>query len=398
MQDFEFCSYTRFIFGRDSEKSVGKVLKEEGANTVMVVHDPGRFLYDSGLLNNINESLSNSGLKILELGNVKPNPLISYAEEGIKAARENNVDYLLAVGGGSVIDTAKSISAGITYDGPLWDLFEGNGGKTDPSKKIPVAVILTNPATGSESGYGCMMDNNELQIKGALTSAGNWLRPEICFMNPELTFSLPASISGTSIVDMYSHIAERYFCNTPEIGVIDYMSEAAMRYLVENGHKVIEEPADYETRANIMWVGSIAHNDTLGVGRKKDMASHDIGHVLSALYDTPHGNTISIIMPSWMRHIYKNDLPRFVRYAKEVFGIENTGPDDENAAFAGIEATQEWFEYMGCPTGFSAGRIPTEDVERIVNKAVKPNGRPTGRCYFLYHDDVEAIVKDAASR
>lgn len=396
-QDFDFCSYTHFIFGKDAEKKVGKTLKDEGAKTVMLLHDPGQFLYESGLLHNVTANLLDAGLKVVEMGGVKPNPLVTYAEECIRVARQEGVDYLVSLGGGSVIDTGKAIAAGITYDGPLWDMCEGGPGKGDPSKRLRHAVILTNPATGSESGYGCMIDNAELQVKGALTGAGNWLRPDYCFMNPELSYSLPPRATGAGIVDMFSHAAERYFCNDPSFGLIDYMAEGLMRYLVENGRRVIDDPKDYEARGNIMYTGSVAHNDTVGVGRKKDMGTHDIAHVLSALYDTPHGVTISIIMPSWMRHVYKRDVERFARFGKEVFGVAES--DDKQAmARAGIAAMEAWFEQMLCPTGFKGGNIPVEDVEKIAAKATKPDGKAVGRCYALYHDDILAIIRDAASR
>ena len=392
MRDFEFCSYTRFYFGKGVEDKVGEVLKAEGATTVMLFHDPGKFLVESGLLPRVLANLEAAGLKVVVKGDVKPNPVVDYAEECRDIVRQEGVDYLLALGGGSVIDTAKAVSAGAAFDGPIWDLFEGGPGKADPARKIPEAVILTNPATGSESGYGCMIDNTELQVKGALTGAGNWLRPEICFMNPELSFTMPPRLTGMGVVDMFSHAAERYFCNA-ELGVLmDYMTEGFLRYLVENGHKVIEDPNDYETRANIMWAGSVAHNDTLGIGRGKDMGTHAIAQVLSALYDTPHGVTIGIIMPSWMRLVCKKDPERFARYAVQVFGVED-GPDKLAVAMKGIEATEKWFQEMRVPTGFREGNIPQE-VERIAAKV----GPKTGRCYPINADEILEIVKDAASR
>lgn len=392
MKDFEFCSYTRFFFGKNAEEKLGTVLKENGADTVMLLHDPGKFLYESGLLEKLIDNLVQAGLKVVEMGNVKPNPVISYVEECKETVLQRKVNYIVALGGGSVIDTAKAVSAGMGYDGDLWDLFEGGPGKADPSRKLPVAVVLTNPATGSESGYGCMIDNPKLQVKGALTGAGNWLRPELCFMNPELTYSLPARLTGMGIVDMFSHAAERYFSNAELGSLMDYMTEGLMRYLVENGHKVLENPEDYETRGNVMWAGSVAHNDTLGIGRGKDMGTHAIAQVLSALYDTPHGITIAIIMPSWMRHIYKRDVKRFARYAQEVFGISPQGSDEETA-LKGIEATAEWFRKMCCPTGFKEAGIPVEDVEKIARMA----GPKAGRCYPMDEEDILAVVKDAAS-
>ena len=393
MKDFEFCSYTRFIFGHDADKKIGAVLKTEGAKKVMLLHDPGEFLYTSGLLAAIIGNLEAAGLQVVEKGNVKPNPVISYVEECLADAKAEQVDWLLALGGGSVIDTAKAVAAGAGYDGDLWDLFEGGPGKADASRKLPIAVVLTNPATGSESGYGCMIDNTELKVKGALTGAGNWLRPEICFMNPELTYSLPGRLTGMGIVDMFSHAAERYFSNAELGGLMDYMTEGVLKYLVENGHKCIENPQDYETRANIMWAGSVAHNDTVGIGRGKDMGTHTIAQVLSALYDTPHGITIAIIMPSWMRCVYKRDVERFARYAVQVFGVED-GPDREAVALAGIEATEKWFHDMRCPIGFIEGNIPTNELELIAEKA----GPKCGRCYPIGAEEILSIVKDAASR
>ncbi len=393
MKDFDFCSYTRFLFGKDADEKLGTVLKENGAETVMLLHDPGKFLYESGLLDRIMGNMVRAGLKVVEMGDVKPNPIIGYVEECKEMALKKGVNYLVALGGGSVIDTAKAVSAGMGYDGDLWDLFEGGPGKADPARKLPVAVVLTNPATGSESGYGCMIDNPELQVKGALTGAGNWLRPEICFMNPELTYSMPPRLTGMGIVDMFSHAAERYFSNAELGSLMDYMTEGLLRYLVENGHLALDDPKDYEARGNIMWAGSVAHNDTLGIGRGKDMGTHAIAQVLRALYDTPHGVTIAIIMPSWMRQVYKRDVKRFARYAEKVFGIENNG-NDEETALKGIEATEKWFQEMRCPVGFQEAGLPTDELEKIAEMA----GPRAGRCYPVEGDEILAIVKDAASR
>ena len=391
--DFDYHLSTYFIFGKDAEKRVGTELVKDGAKTVLVHHDSGQFLYDSGLLDRVKKYLSDAGLRIVELGGVKPNPRVSLVREGIALCRKEKVDYLLAIGGGSTIDSAKAISVGINYDGDVWDFAEGKA-KVDPSKKLPVAVVLTYPATGSESSTGCVISNEEIQIKSGIPG-GACMRPTIAFMNPELTFTLPPYLTACGVVDMYAHVTERYFAPNTSPGVVDYLAEAVMRSLLDFGPKVLDKPKDYEARAEIMWIGTVAHNDTVGVGRMQDWASHGMGHELSALYDTAHGATLSIVLPAWMRYVYKADVDRFARYAREVYGV--TADDPEKAAAMGIEKTEAFFKSLNMPVKFSDANIPTDRIEEMAKKAAAARGGDSiGSFMKLKEEDILKIYKDAA--
>lgn len=395
MNNFDFYPSTHFVFGDDADKKVGAVIAADGAKTVLIIHDGGQFLYDSGLLEQVKKDLEDNGVKWVEYGKVKPNPDVVHVREMIELSRQNEVNYVLAIGGGSAIDSGKSVCAGLAYDGDVWDLFSTMS-KADPKRKPHEAVILTYPATGSESGFGTILSNDELKQKKGMRGGGNFMRPEYAFMNPNLTMSLPVKMTLCGVVDMYSHIAERYF--TPaEYGLIDYMSEGAMRAIKYFGYVLKENPKDYKARSEIMYAGSVAHNDTLGVGRRKDMASHDIGHEISALYDTVHGITISVIMPHWMRYVYKEDTDRFVRYAEEVFQIPHFSNNPEDIALAGIDATQKFFEDMYMPTNFADAGIPVDNIEEIAKRAASQRGgKPIGSFKPLQYDDILAILKMAA--
>lgn len=395
LNDFDFCSYTHFIFGKEAERKAAENIAKDGAHSVLIVHGPGRHVNANGMLDNIKADLEAQGLRWVEFSKVKPNPIVENVREAIVLAKENDVDYILSIGGGSVIDSGKAIAAGIGYDGDVWDLFSTMN-KTDPAKVPHHAVVLTCPATGSESGFGTMLSNDETKQKKGMRGGGNFMRPAFAFMDPELTMTLPVHQTLCGVVDMFSHIVERYFANTG-YGIIDYMSEGAMRAIKKFGYVLKDDPTNYEARAEIMYAGSVAHNDTLGVGRRKDMGTHDIGHEISAMYDTVHGETISILMPSWMRHVYKTDVDRFVRYAEEVFNIPHFSKDPEDIALAGIDATEKFFRDMGMPTSFKEGNVPTDQIEELARRAASQRGgKPIGAFKPLAYDDILAILKAAA--
>lgn len=363
LADFNICIDTKFVFGKDAQNQIGSELKRMGIHNVLIHHDNGKFLYDTGLLKEVKKQLDQEGIKSLELGGVLPNPRLSLVREGIALAKKEDVDMILAIGGGSVIDSAKAIGLGSVTDNDVWDFFTGD--KT-PKKTLPIGVILTCPATGSESSAVAVVNNTELGSK--LLVSDPIIRPTIAFMNPELTYSLPKFMTACGVVDMFSHVCERYFTPDNEIGVIDRMSEGILKTLVEVGPKLLEEPDHYSYRAEVMWIGTIAHNNTVGIGRTQDWATHEIGNELSALYDTPHGATLSIIMCSWMKYVYKHNAKRFARYAKEVFGVEWTNENTLDAAYEGILKTQDYFQSMGMPVSFSDFRIPTGEVEKLLDK------------------------------
>lgn len=363
LQDFNICINTNFVFGKDAQNQIGSKLKQMGIQKVLIHHDNGKFLYDGGLLDRIKKQLSQEGIESQELGGVLPNPRLSLVRKGIYLAKKEQVDMVLAIGGGSVIDSAKAIGLGAVSDTDVWDYFTG---AEIPERSLPIGVILTCPATGSESSDVAVINHVELGKKLLVSSPV--IRPAVAFMNPQLTCSLPPFLTACGVVDMFSHVCERYFTPDLEIGVIDRMAEGILKTLVDIGPRVLQEPDNYAYRAEIMWIGSIAHNDTVGIGRVQDWSTHVIGNELSALYDTPHGATLSIIMGAWMRYVYQEKPERFARFAKEVFGVQWNGNNTLEAAFQGILKTEEYFRSMGMPVSFEDYGIPTDEVEKMLDQ------------------------------
>lgn len=391
LQDFNICIDTKFVFGKDAQNQIGRELKQMGIHKVLIHHDNGKFLYDTGLLEQVEKLLEQEGIETLELGGVQPNPRLSLVREGIALAKKEQVDLVLAIGGGSVIDSAKAIGLGAVTDTDVWEFFTGNA---VPERSLPTGVILTCPATGSESSAVTVVNNTDVGMK--LLVSNPVVRPAITFMNPELTYSLPKFLTACGVVDMFSHVCERYFTPDSEIGVIDRMSEGILKTLVEIGPKVLEEPSNYSYRAEIMWIGTIAHNNTVGIGRVQDWATHEIGNELSALYDTPHGATLSIIMGSWMRYVYQKSPERFARYAKEVFGVEWTKENTLEAAYAGILKTEEYFRSMGMPVSFGDFKVPTDEVEKMLDRIAFRGGDDSiGGIVRLNREDCRRIYEMA---
>jgi len=395
MKNFEFCPSTSIHFGKDVEKKVGSTLAADGAHTVLIVHDSGRFLYDTGLLDNIKKDLETNGLKWIEYGSVKANPSISQAREAIEVCRKEGVDYVLCIGGGSPIDTGKAVCAGMGYDGDVWDLFSTSTAKVDRKRKTPQAVILTIPATGTEASFSTVMRDDETGSKFGMRGGGNFMRPQHAFMNPDLTLTLPLKMTMAGIVDMFSHIIERYFVPV-NYGLIDYMGEGAMRAIKHFAYVIKEDPTNYEARSEIMFAGTVAQHNILGLGRGKDGSTHAIGHEISGLYETVHGITLTVIMPYWMEYVYKADVDRFAHYASEVFGIPHFSRNQEDIALAGVRATKKFYQDLQMPTSFKEAGIPTDQFEEIARRAIDTNGgKPIGAFRPLEYEDVLAILNAA---
>lgn len=389
LQDFNICINTNFIFGKGAQNKVGAELKKEGVKKILLHHDNGKFLYDTGLLENIKEDCRKCGIETEELGGVLPNPRLSLVYEGIQLVKDRNIDFILAIGGGSVIDSAKTIGLGAVYEGDVWDFFLE---KALPEKTIPVGVVLTCPATGSESSAVTVVNNTDEGKK--LLVSHPVIRPKVVFMNPELTYSLPPFVTACGIVDMFSHACERYFSPDEEIGVIDCMIEGILKTLVEVAPKLLEEPHNYSYRAEVMWIGTIAHNNTVGVGRVQDWATHEIANELSALFDTPHGATLSIIMGSWMRYIYQKKPERFARYAREVFGVVWDGTNTEEAAKEGIIQTEAFFKSLHMPISFTDANVPIERMEDMLDRiAFRGEDNSIGGIVRLDRDACRSIYK-----
>ena len=390
MTDFNYWSPTYFAFGKGKEAQTGELVRRFGGRKVLL-HFGGGSAVRSGLLDRIKESLAKSGLKWVELGGVKPNPRSSLIEEGIRLAMAEDVDFLLAVGGGSVIDSAKGIAIGAANGGEWRKYYVGREVRVRPAipAALPVGVVLTIAAAGSEGSTNSVVNLEPENLKRG--AGGDILRPKFAVMNPELTTSLPAYQTACGITDMFAHLCERYFSPTKDVALTDNLCEAVMRTVVEEGAKVMANPDDYQARANIMWAGTLAHNDICGAGRVQDWSSHGIEHELSALYDCAHGAGLAVVMPAWMAFVHDADDARFARFARNVFGV-GVGESDEKAALDGIAAFRAWLKSLGMPLTFAELGAKEEDIPLLV-KTMNLCGNTLGAFKPLTEDDVAAIYR-----
>ena len=384
MKNFIFDNKTTIIFGKNTEQEVGKEVKKYG-NKVLL-HYGGGSIKQYGLHKRVIASLEASGIEYFELGGVKPNPRVSLVREGIKLCKAHQIDFILAVGGGSVIDSAKAIGFGAKYDGDVWDFFTY---KVPVTETIPLGVILTIPAAGSESSSGTVITNEEGWFKKG--AGGLVARPKFAVMNPELTFTLPSYQTACGAADMMAHVFERYFTNEPNVEFTDELCEATLRTIIKHTKIAIQDPTDYAARAELMWAGTIAHNGLLGTGRIEDWSSHLIEHELSALYDIAHGAGLAIIFPHWMLFTYKQDIPRFARFANKVFGVELDFHNLEKTAIEGIERLKQFFKEIGLPTSFKEANLPTDRIDEMAEKIA--SNRTIGSFVTLTKDDIIQIYQ-----
>ena len=385
MKNFEFFSPTKIIFGKDCHKDMGRAVKQ-WADKVLL-HYGGGSIKRSGLYDEVTASLKDAGVSYIELGGVKPNPRVSLVREGIKLCRENGVQLVLAVGGGSVIDSSKAIAMGTLYDGDVWDFYEG---KAVAEKALPVITVLTIPAAGSESSPNTVISNEERLLKRGY---GNpILRPKVSFLNPEFCKTLPDNQIVYGVSDIMAHIMERYFTNTPNVDFSDRMCEAALRTMINNARKIIKDKNNYDVWAEIMWTGCIAHNGLLGMGREEDWASHGIEHELSAIYDIAHGAGLSIVFPAWMKYVYKHNINRFVQFAVRVWNVDFAFGDLEEIALEGIKRLESFYNEIGLPTRLQQVQIDDKYFSEMSVKALK--GKSTlGNFVKLTADDIEKIYR-----
>ena len=360
MNSFDFYSPTYFVFGHDRETEAGAYVKKFGGSRVLVLYG-GQSAKRSGLLDRVNESLRAAGLACVELGGIKPNPKSDLVYEGIALCRRENVDFLLAVGGGSVIDTAKAIAAGAVYDGDFWDFFSGKV----PEKALPVGTVLTIAASGSEGSPDAIITKADTLEKNA--AEADCLRPRFSILNPALTESLPPYQTACGVTDIMAHAFERYFTNTPDVETTDRLLEGVLLAMLHEGRRVMEDPHNYEARANIMWAGMVCHNDVMGVGRKQDWNSHHLEHVLSALYDCAHGAGLAVIMPAWMRYCVEHGgEKRFAQMAVRVFGCQMDFDDPKRTAMEGVNAFRAFLKELGMPLTFAEIGAKAEDIPKLV--------------------------------
>lgn len=372
MDNFVFYSPTEFVFGKGMELQAGNLAKKHNAHKVMIVYGGGSAIR-SGLLQRIKNALDAAGVEYVELGGIRPNPTDPKVYEGIERARRKGVDFMLPVGGGSVIDTAKAIAAGVPYEGDFWDFFVG---KAKVKKALKVGVVLTIPAAGSEGSGNSVITKLDGLHKLSLR-VPDLLRPVFAVMNPELTYTLPPFQTACGIADMMVHIMERYFTNTQGVEISDRLCEGTLTAIMNEAYKVRQCPEDYDARANIMWCGMIAHNGTCGVGREEDWASHFLEHEVSAVYDVAHGAGLSVIVPAWMTFVLKRNPGKVVQFARRVFGIPESG-DAEKDALEGIARLKSFFKDMGLPVTFGELGVEYPDICLLVRKLHENKGELVG--------------------
>lgn len=389
MDNFEFYSPTRFIFGKGRETEIGKFASRFGANRILMVYG-GASAERSGLLNKVRAALKEAELPLFELGGVKPNPRSGLVYKGIDICRENGVDFVLAVGGGSVIDTAKAIAGGVPYDGDFWDFHIG---KATMQSALPVGVILTIAAAGSEGSDGCVITNENGMHKRP--GGSELLRPRFAILDPELTETLPPYQTACGVTDIMAHVLERYFTNTPDVETSDRLCEALLLTLVNEAPKVMRNPKDYQARANIMWTGSLAHSDIVGVGRAQDWSSHEIEHELSALYDCAHGAGLAVIFPAWMHFVLEHDVDRFYKLAVRVWSCEPS-EDRLSVAKEGVKRFTAFLRSLGMPTSFGELGAKEEDIPTLVENLFYERSGKVGQFVPLGRGECESIYRIAA--
>lgn len=388
MDNFTFWSPTKFVFGRDTESLTGNLVKQFGGNRVLLVYGGGSVVR-SGLLDRVKKSLDEAGVMWEEMGGICPNPTDDRVYEGIDMVRDHKIDFLLAVGGGSVIDTAKAIACGVPYDGDFWDFYCG---KKVVEKALPVGVVLTIPAAGSEGSGNSVITKKDGLIKLSLRTESA-LRPRFAVMNPELTFTLPQYQTGCGIVDMMAHIFERYFSNTPDCETTDRLAEGLLTAIINEARKIMADPDDYEARANIMWSSTLAHNGLCGTGRAEDWASHFMEHELSAIYDVAHGAGLAVVNPAWMSYVSRTNPAKVAQFAIRVMGVSPDNLTETEIAEEGISRLKEFYRSIGMPVTLGELGVDSPDIERLVAKLHEHKGNPIGSYVKLSPADTAEIYK-----
>ena len=386
MKDFIFQNTTKIIFGKNKEGLIGKEVKKYSTKILLVYG--GGTIKKSGLYNIVIKALKKEGIEVFELKGVKPNPGLRLVEEGIKICLANDINFILAVGGGSVIDTAKTISIGTRYKGNVWDFFSKD---IEVKEALPVGVILTIAAAGSESSNGAVITKEDSLKKKFVTS--EMMYPKFAILNPELTLSLPPYQTFCGISDIMSHVMERYFTSVKNVDLTDRLCEATLKTVINNAYILIEDPSNYDARAEIMWAGAIAHNDILDTGRTGDWASHLIEHALSGFYDIAHGAGLTIITLAWMKYVYLRNLNRFVQFASRVFKLDVDYNSLERTALKGINALESFFKDIGMPVSLKEIDINKKDFERIALESAREGA--IGNLVKLKEKDILKILEIA---
>ena len=390
MKDFVYYAPTEVVFGEHSEEKVAALVKKYGGHKVLV-HYGGGSVKKSGLLDKVCDLLKEAGVDAVLLGGVVPNPHLSLVHQGVDLCRKEGVDFILAVGGGSVIDSAKAIAYGVPYEGDVWDVYLR---KYTPQTALPVACVLTIPAAGSEMSDSSVITNEEGWVK--LGYSSNVCRPKFAIMNPCRTFTLPPYQTAAGVADIMMHTMERYFTQDDEMNLTTELAEGLLRTMKDSVFAVLDNPCDYRHRAQIMWGGSLAHNDLTGCGVTGDWATHEIGHELSGLFNATHGATLAAIWPSWARYVFKENVSRFVRFAVKVMDVPYDYTDPEGTAIKGIEAMERFYHHIGMPINIKEliGReVTDEEIKEMTRKCSRDYTATQGHFKVLKAEDIEAIYK-----
>ncbi|MDD3337332.1 MAG: iron-containing alcohol dehydrogenase [Lachnospiraceae bacterium] len=384
MENFVWHNPTRIIFGKGVHKQAG----EETAKYTkkVLLHYGGKSIKATGTYDAVVQSLQAAGVEYVELGGVQPNPRLSLVREGIDLCRKENIGFILAVGGGSVIDSSKAIAVGVPYEGDVWDFYKR--GKS-PEKMLPVGVVLTIPAAGSESSDGSVITDEEHQDKRSCCA--DFMYPQFALLNPELCYTLPKHQVAAGGADILAHILERYFSPNDHTDLSDRLCEGAMISLMQNLPKVLEDPKDYDAWAEVMWTGNVGHNGLLGRGRKEDWSSHGIEHEISAIYDIAHGAGLAIVFPAWMRYVGQKNPDKLCQFAVRVFGVEAEGKSKKEILEAGIRHLIAFYKSLGLATTLTEAGIGDDKFSIMAEKAVIDG--PLGSMVPLEKADVEEILR-----
>ena len=384
MLDFTYYAPTKVIFGKDSHKKVGEVIKSYGYKKIMMQYGMGS-VKKSGLYDEVMASLSENGIEVVEMGGVEPNPKLSFVREAIKVAKEEKVEMILAVGGGSTLDSSKYTATGAMYDGDVWDFPTR---KATPKAGLPVGCILTISAAGSEMSSSAVISNMELNMKRGYNSEFNRCKFAIC--NPCLTYSVSKYQTACGIVDIMAHTMERYFIPVPPTDLTDRIAESVLKSVIGAGKTLMTNPEDYDARANMMWASSLSHNDLTGCGRENALPVHQFEHALSGEFDhIAHGAGLAVLFPAWARYVYKENTARFAQFARRVWDIEEA--DDESASLRGIEEMERFFAYIEMPLKLREFNIPQNSIDTLSDLCTFGKTRTIKSYIDMDYEDIKAI-------
>lgn len=389
MENFIFHNPTKIIFGRGMENEVGKEVVKFSRK--ILLHYGGGSIKQTGLYDRVVTSLKNAGVEFWELGGVKPNPRLSLVREGIRICREQGIDFILAVGGGSTIDSAKAIALGVPYQGDVWDFYTW---KAEPQTALPVGTILTIPAAGSESSPSSVITNEDGWYKKGFGS--DLIYPKFSILNPELAFTLPKYQVACGASDIMAHLMERYFTPTANVELTDRLCEATLKTIINNVPTVLEEPDNYDAWAEIMWAGTVAHNELLNTGRVGDWASHQIEHELSGIYDVAHGAGLAVIFPAWIKYNYHHNIPLFAQYFTRVWNVDHSFSNPEQTILEGIKRLEAFYHRIGLATTLAEINIPADRLEEMADKCTDYGRYKVGGFVKLNRDDVLKIYQLAS--